>query len=148
MEDRVEIDSLVKSYNGRVILSDVSLEMKIGAIVGLFGRNGSGKSTLLHILFGATKADQVFLRYNNQVFLKSNRFNHIFSLSPQFVYLPENISVTKLLKLCITKENLSVVLNMEQIGKMRDTIVKHLSYGLKSIYRCYPFYIMKLSSAF
>lgn len=131
MEHRVEVDSLVKTYNGRVILSDVSLEMKTGAIVGLFGRNGSGKSTLLHILFGTTKADQVFLRYNNQVFLKPNRFNNIFSLSPQFVYLPENISVAKLLKLCVAKEKLSVVLSMDPIREMKATKVKNLSYGLK-----------------
>lgn len=131
MEDNIEIDSLVKTYNGNIILSDVSLKLKIGDIIGLFGRNGSGKSTLFHILFGTTKADQIFFRFNNQVLLKRNRFNTVFTLSPQFVYLPENISVAKLLKVCVVKEKLSAVLSLDPIHEMKNTKLKNLSYGLK-----------------
>lgn len=131
MENSVEVDSLIKTYAGNAILSDVSLKLKTGDVVGLFGRNGSGKSTLLHILFGILKADQVFIQYNNRVILNRNRFNKVFSLSPQFVYLPENIHVAKLLKLCVTKQYLPFILNLDQIREIESVKVKNLSYGLK-----------------
>jgi energy-coupling factor transport system ATP-binding protein len=40
------------SYNGRVVLDDVSVEMRAGEVVGLVGKNGCGKTTLLRCLMG------------------------------------------------------------------------------------------------
>lgn len=48
--DMMHVDSVVKSYGLRMILSDVFLTCEKGEIIGLFGRNGSGKSTLLKII--------------------------------------------------------------------------------------------------
>lgn len=39
------------------ILTDVSLELKSGEIVGISGRNGSGKSTLMKLIAGYIKPD-------------------------------------------------------------------------------------------
>ncbi len=36
---------LVKRYKKRTVVSDVSLNVKAGEIVGLLGRNGAGKTT-------------------------------------------------------------------------------------------------------
>jgi iron complex transport system ATP-binding protein len=40
------------SYDGREVLSDTSIEVASGEIVGVLGPNGSGKSTLVKILSG------------------------------------------------------------------------------------------------
>lgn len=48
----VVVDHLSKSYRGRPALSDLSLELPAGRIVGLMGANGCGKTTLLKILAG------------------------------------------------------------------------------------------------
>ena len=39
-------------------LSDVSLEVKQGEVVGIIGRNGSGKSTLLRVISGIYQPDE------------------------------------------------------------------------------------------
>lgn len=48
----IVVDHLSRSYRGRPALSDLSLELPAGRIVGLMGANGCGKTTLLKILAG------------------------------------------------------------------------------------------------
>src|SRR2546428_8935283 len=45
-------ESLVKTYRGKRVVDDVSLEMKQGEIVGLLGPNGAGKTTTFYMLVG------------------------------------------------------------------------------------------------
>ena len=47
-----------KSFGGLHALSDVSLELCHGEILGLVGDNAAGKSTLMKILSGAYQADE------------------------------------------------------------------------------------------
>ena len=49
---------LQKSYKRRMVVSDVSLEVGTGQIVGLLGPNGAGKTTLISILAGLARASQ------------------------------------------------------------------------------------------
>ncbi len=46
------VDELAVRRGGRTIISDVSLEVTGGEIVGVVGKNGSGKSTLLTCIAG------------------------------------------------------------------------------------------------
>ena len=43
---------LAKSYKGRRVIEDVSLDVEAGQIVGLLGPNGAGKTTLISIICG------------------------------------------------------------------------------------------------
>ena len=45
------------SYNNRLVLGDVSLQLRKGAIVTLLGPNGCGKTTLLKIINGLLRPD-------------------------------------------------------------------------------------------
>ncbi|HEY3168137.1 MAG TPA: LPS export ABC transporter ATP-binding protein [Candidatus Binatia bacterium] len=55
--------SVAKSYGGRRVVDDVSLEVKGGEIIGLLGPNGAGKTTTFHMMVGLVQPDEgrVFL---------------------------------------------------------------------------------------
>ena len=48
---------LAKSYNKRAIITDVSLEVDSGQVVGLLGPNGAGKTTCFYMIAGIVQAD-------------------------------------------------------------------------------------------
>ena len=48
---------LRKSYRGRKVVDNVSLEIRQGEVVGLLGPNGAGKTTTFYILVGLTRPD-------------------------------------------------------------------------------------------
>src|SRR5439155_1568273 len=53
----LEVTKLVKSYNGRTVVSDVSFVLAQEEIVGLLGRNGAGKTTTFRIILGMVTPD-------------------------------------------------------------------------------------------
>lgn len=74
----LHLDSVLLSYSDHVVLSDVSLTVKKGEVIGLVGRNGCGKSSLLHVLFGvidrASRHVQIDGRYYKHPFKSKDIF--------------------------------------------------------------------------
>ncbi|GAB3523091.1 MULTISPECIES: LPS export ABC transporter ATP-binding protein [Photobacterium] len=54
----LKAEHLAKSYNGRKVVSDVSLEVHSGKIVGLLGPNGAGKTTSFYMIVGLVARDE------------------------------------------------------------------------------------------
>jgi lipopolysaccharide export system ATP-binding protein len=50
--------NLAKSFRGRPVVRDVSLEVNSAQIVGLLGPNGAGKTTCFYMIVGIIRADQ------------------------------------------------------------------------------------------
>ncbi|MGX5174731.1 LPS export ABC transporter ATP-binding protein [Aliikangiella sp. IMCC44653] len=50
--------NLAKIYSGKEVVSDVSLEVKTGEIVGLLGPNGAGKTTSFYMIVGLVNTDR------------------------------------------------------------------------------------------
>lgn len=50
--------NLQKTYGGRTVVKDVSLDVSRGEVVGLLGPNGAGKTTSFYMIVGLVKADR------------------------------------------------------------------------------------------
>ncbi|HEX7852934.1 MAG TPA: LPS export ABC transporter ATP-binding protein [Sphingobium sp.] len=55
--DGLAVISIAKSYDRRVVLSDVSLAVGKGEVLGLLGPNGAGKTTCFYSIMGLVKPD-------------------------------------------------------------------------------------------
>ena len=53
----LEVVSIAKSYDRRAVLSDVSLTVGKGEVVGLLGPNGAGKTTCFYSIMGLVQPD-------------------------------------------------------------------------------------------
>ena len=59
-------EKLKKSYNNRVVVDDMSLEIRSGEIIGLLGRNGAGKTTTFQMVTGLVKPDSGSISFDGK----------------------------------------------------------------------------------
>ncbi|WP_354625115.1 energy-dependent translational throttle protein EttA [Psychromonas sp. MME2] len=67
----VDVSHLKKSFDGRVLIDDLSFSIPQGAIVGIIGANGAGKSTLFKMLSGTEQPDSGEIKIGETVQLAS-----------------------------------------------------------------------------
>ncbi len=77
---------LKKSFDNKIVIHDISLEVKSGEIVGLLGPNGAGKTTTFYMIVGLIKSDQGSIHINGKNITLDpihRRFEHGISYLPQ-----------------------------------------------------------------
>jgi len=108
---KLETRNLVKIYKGRRVVSDVSLGIETGEIVGLLGPNGAGKTTTFYMMVGLVRPEE------GRVLLEGQDI----TLKPMFQrarlglgYLAQEPSIFR--KLTVA-ENLLLVMEMNGISR-------------------------------
>ncbi|MEX0618789.1 MAG: LPS export ABC transporter ATP-binding protein [Pseudohongiellaceae bacterium] len=86
----LQASHLAKSYKGRKVVRDVSLQVKSGEIVGLLGPNGAGKTTCFYMIVGLVGADSGKVTINNVDI--TSRPIHV-RASHGLGYLPQDSSI-------------------------------------------------------
>ena len=128
-------DGLVKIYGKRQVVSDVSINVKRGEVVGLLGPNGAGKTTCFYMMVGMIKPDggTVYLDGHDITRLPMYR-----RARKGIGYLPQEASIFR--KLTV-EDNLKAILETLKVSKavreerleslLRELGVEHLrkSYG-------------------
>ena len=127
---KLQAADLRKSYRGRKVVDNVSLEIQQGEVVGLLGPNGAGKTTTFYILVGLTRPDY------GRVLLDGEDITDL----PMYLrarsgisYLPQEPSVFR--KLTV-EENLTAVLETLSITpeQRRDRVEELLAQmGLEGV---------------
>ena len=108
---KLEAKKIVKKYNNRKVVNDVSIEVNQGEIVGLLGPNGAGKTTTFYMVVGLVKPDQgnVFLddiNISNEPMYKRAQMG--------IGYLAQEASVFRKLSV---EDNILAVLEMTRLSK-------------------------------
>lgn len=63
----IKVENISKSFAGRKVLDNVSLEIEQGSICGLVGRNGSGKTVLMKCICGFLTPDSGSIRIRGRL---------------------------------------------------------------------------------
>lgn len=123
------VDSLLKSFGTKVVLTDIWLQCLPGEIIGLLGRNGCGKSTLLKIIFGSMRADQQFVKADGKQLLRQTDRMNLISYLPQDGFLPPYIRVKTALKLFLQADSRQTVSAFPDLIPLLQTRAGNLSHG-------------------
>lgn len=124
-------EGLYKRYKKRFVVSNVTIEVKQGEVVGLLGPNGAGKTTTFYVIVGMIKPN------DGKVFIDNEEITHIpmYKRSRLGIsYLPQEASVFR--KLTV-EENIRAVLQMSPLSAkeqeercqmlLEDFGIKHLA---------------------
>ncbi|HLY59477.1 MAG TPA: LPS export ABC transporter ATP-binding protein [Terriglobia bacterium] len=127
---------LTKSYKGRKVVNDISLEIAQGEVVGLLGPNGAGKTTTFYILVGLTPPD------SGQVLLNGDDITNL----PMYLrarsgisYLPQEPSIFR--KLTVEDNILAVLETLPLTAHERRERLEELieELGLRPVRRNYGY---------
>jgi len=116
-------DNLKKIYNKRPVVSDVSIEVKAGEVVGLLGPNGAGKTTSFYMIVGIIKPDAGTIHINGEEFTNEAMY---LRCRKGISYLPQEASIFRDMTV---EENLEAILETvaedpETIQKERDSLLE------------------------
>lgn len=141
----LKINHVCKSFGGLAALSDVSLEMAEGEIIGLLGPNGSGKTTLFNVVSGFYKPDKGRIVFDGHDItgMKPHLISRLglvrtFQIPKPLPELPvlENIRVAAFLRHNNFREATNAaheVLERIQLGHLGNIPGQQLTYGQKKM---------------
>jgi len=107
----LKANNLMKSYSGRKVVKDVSLEVNQGEIVGLLGPNGAGKTTCFYMIVGLIKPN------GGNIFLENTEITKypMYKRAQNGIgYLAQEASVFRKLSV---EDNILSVLQMTKLSK-------------------------------
>lgn len=83
----ISVHNLSKSFAGKSVLSDLSLEIPDGTIYGMYGKSGIGKSTLAKVLCGVLTPDSGEILVDDvSLFSPKASYNRKLGIRIQMVY--------------------------------------------------------------
>ena len=127
---KLRANNIFKSYKGRKVVNNVSIEVNQGEIVGLLGPNGAGKTTSFYMIVGLIKPESGVISIDDS---DITSFAMYLRAQKGIGYLAQEPSVFRKLSV---EDNIKAVLeltdlsNEDQINKM-DTLIKE--FGLQHI---------------
>ena len=127
----LKADHLVKTFNGRRVVNDVSINIRKGEIVGLLGPNGAGKSTTFYMIVGRILPESGTV-YVNDLDVSSmpmyERARVGLGYLPQEASVFRNLTVRQNLDLVLEESGVPAKQRADKIASLlKDYGIEHLS---------------------
>ena len=103
---KIKAENLIKIYNDRTVVNDISIEVNKGEVVGLLGPNGAGKTTTFYMVVGLVRPNggRIFIDDTDLTNMTMDkRAKHGIG------YLPQETSIFRKLSV---EDNIKLVLEM------------------------------------
>lgn len=107
----LEAQGLKKSYSKKPVVTDISLKIRSGEVVGLLGPNGAGKTTTFYMLLGLITPDAGIILLDGENLNASPMYKRA---RKGIGYLPQEASIFRKLKV---EDNIRAVLEMLDLDK-------------------------------
>ena len=123
-------EKIVKKYRQRIVVNDVTVEVRQGEIVGLLGPNGAGKTTSFYIIVGLIKP------FSGKVYLDDDEITEepMYKRAQRGIgYLAQEASVFRKLSV---EDNIRAVLEFTKMSKQeqKDKLESLLDeFGLNTV---------------
>ena len=139
---KIRAENLVKIYNDRTVVNDISIEVNKGEVVGLLGPNGAGKTTTFYMVVGLVRPNSGKIYVDDKDLTNltmDKRARHGIGYLPQESSIFRKLSVEDNIKLVLElndklshrekSKKLEELLDEFRIRKLRDTMAVALSGG-------------------
>ena len=104
--------NLVKEYKKIKVVDGISIEVKMGEVVGLLGPNGAGKTTCFYIMVGLIRPESGEVIYNGEKLTSLPMYQRA---REGIGYLPQEPSVFR--KLTV-EENIMAILEAKKVSRL------------------------------
>lgn len=139
---KIRTENLVKIYNDRTVVNNISIEVNKGEVVGLLGPNGAGKTTTFYMVVGLVCPNSGKIYIDNidlTNLTMDKRARHGIGYLPQEASIFRKLSVEDNIKLVLElndkldkkekRQKLEELLEEFKIKRLRDTMAVSLSGG-------------------
>lgn len=137
MEPIISLRNVSKSFSGRRVLANVSLDIEKGSTVGIVGTNGSGKSVLFNIICGFLVPDSGEVCVRGRALGKGRDFSEnvgVLINSPGFIGLNtglQNLRYLAGIRGVVGEKEIRAAMQKVGLDPEDKTKVEHYSLGMK-----------------
>ena len=137
MEKLISVKNLIKKFDDKKVINDISFHIEKGEIFGLLGPSGAGKTTIIKMLTGQLEQTEGMIKvfdtdnseYNEQIYAKIGIVMDNSGLYERLTCYDNLLLFAKIYN--VNKEKINEVLEKVELKESRKTFVSNLSKGMK-----------------
>ena len=137
----IDVKNLVKKFQNKVAVNDISFSIKRNEIFGLLGKNGAGKTTTIKMLTGQLEPTAGEIFFAGKLFRQNkSEIKKMIGVVPQHINFDQELNVEENLQLHARlygmekvdrQQRIDELLDYMELGDCKNYNVRKLSGGLK-----------------